>query len=88
MPWLQETIQSQMEEASCRQTFDSMEGWPNPSCAMPTQQEVLHRDVDVLGQQYRVVLVGFTLDAECDRLQPARQLRDFTAAAIPLARTN
>ena len=55
---------------------------------MPTQQEVLRREIDLLGQQYRVVLVGVhPLDAEYDRLQSANQLRDFTAAAIPLAQT-
>ena len=49
---------------------------------MPTQQERLRRDVDLLGQQFRVVLVGYTpLDAEYDRLQQSNQLREFTATA-------
>ena len=55
---------------------------------MPTQQERLRRDVDLLGQQFRVVLVGYTpLDAEYDRLQPSNQLREFTATATK-GRTN
>ena len=52
---------------------------------MPTQQDMLRRDVDLLGQQVRVVLVGFSpLDAEYDRLQQFNQLREFAAAALPI----
>ena len=55
---------------------------------MPTQQDLIRRDVDLLAQQYRVVLVNFTcLDAEYERLQGSNELREFTAAALPLVQT-
>ena len=55
---------------------------------MPTQQDLIRRDVDLLAQQYRIVLVNFTcLDAEYERLQGSNELREFTAAALPLVQT-
>ena len=55
---------------------------------MPTQRDLIRRDVDLLAQQYRIVLVSFTcLDAEYERLQGSNELRECTAAALPRVQT-
>ena len=55
---------------------------------MPTQQDLIRRDVDLLAQQCRIVLVNVTcLDAEYERLQGSNELKEFTAAALPLVQT-
>ena len=55
---------------------------------MPTQQDLIRRDVDLLAQQCRIVLVNVTcLDAEYERLQGSNELKEFTAAAFPLVQT-
>ena len=54
----------------------------------PREDSVLRRDIDLLGQMYRVVLVSFTvLDPIYDRLHAENNLQAFTAEAIPAIQT-
>ena len=56
--------------------------------SMPSQQDLLWRDVNLLGQQYSVVLVGFKpLDGPHDCLKAECRLRDVAEEAIPVVQT-
>ena len=54
---------------------------------MPNQQNLLRSDLDLLGQQYRVVLVGFHPFDVYDRLRAEHRLEDFTGEATPVFQT-
>ena len=55
---------------------------------MPSAQDVLRRDIDLIGQHCRIVLVGFSvLDDEHRRLKEAHDLKSFTQTALPLLQT-
>ena len=61
---------------------------PADYCSNHAYSARFDRDVDLLAQQYRIVLVNFTcLDAEYERLQGSNELKEFTAAALPLVQT-